>query len=77
MEINLLAFGQAADIAGKTSWKVSDVGDTDGLRVKLAEQFPILPAIKYSMAVNKKVVPGNTELRNGDTVALLPPFSGG
>jgi sulfur-carrier protein len=33
--------------------------------------------IKYSIAVNKQVIQNNTTLNPDDTVALLPPFSGG
>ena len=77
MEINILAFGQVADIIGKTEWKISGIKNTDELNQQLAEQFPSLLSIKYSMAVNKKIIQENTELKNEDTVAILPPFSGG
>lgn len=77
MEINILAFGQIAELTGKSSWKFTGVNCTDELVKKLTTQFPSLPAIKYAMAVNKKVIHFNTELNDQDTVALLPPFSGG
>ena len=77
MEINLLAFGQIADITGKLQWKMPDVNNTDDLKQKLAARFPALRAMKYSLAVNKKVISGNVALDHDDTVALLPPFSGG
>ena len=77
MEINLLAFGQVADITGKAEWNISGIKNTDELTQHLAEQFPSLLSIKYSMAVNKKIIQENTELKNEDTVAILPPFSGG
>jgi len=77
MEINILAFGQIADITGKPAWKISGVKNTDELNSKLAELFPGLTGIKYSIAVNKLVIQNNTALNPDDTVALLPPFSGG
>lgn len=77
MEIKILTFGQIADITGKTEHRISGVKDTDELNNKLAELFPVLYSIKYSIAVNKKVIQANTVLTNDDTVALLPPFSGG
>lgn len=77
MEINILAFGQIADITGKSEFKIPGVNNTDLLKSKLSELFPELNSIKYSIAVNKKVVQSNTKLNNKDTVALLPPFSGG
>lgn len=57
MEINLLAFGQVADIAGKISWKLSGVKNTDALNRKLTLTFPSLQSINYPIAVNKKNVP--------------------
>lgn len=77
MEINILVFGQLADIIGKMELKISDVRDTAELNHKLAEQYPALPAIKYVLAVNKIIVQENTLLRDADKIALLPPFSGG
>ena len=77
MEINVFVFGQIADITGKPAWKIAKVKDTDELQKKLVEQFPELISIKYSIAVNKNLVQKNTELNEADTVALLPPFSGG
>ncbi len=77
MEINLLAFGQIAEITGKSAWKISEVKDTNSLIKKLEEKFPSLVKMKYSIAVNKKVIQENTTINDKDTIALLPPFSGG
>ncbi|MBI5857728.1 MAG: MoaD/ThiS family protein [Sphingobacteriales bacterium] len=77
MKINLLFFGQAADITGKASWNFSGITNTLELNEKLIENFPGLQTIKYSIAVNRKIVRENTILNNEDTVAILPPFSGG
>ena len=77
MEINIIAFGQIVELTGMQSWKISGVKNTDELMRKLAEQFPSLPKINFIMAVNKNVIINNTELNPNDTVALLPPYSGG
>lgn len=77
MEINLLAFGQIAEITGKSAWKISGVKDTNSLIKNLEEEFPALVKMKYSIAVNKKVIQENTTIYENDTIALLPPFSGG
>jgi molybdopterin synthase sulfur carrier subunit len=77
MEINVLAFGQIADITNNSVWKITGVKDSEELQSKLAEAFPALIAITYSIAINKSVIQKNTPLKNGDSVALLPPFSGG
>ncbi len=77
MEIKILTFGQITDITDKSEFKLVGVNTTEELNAKLAELFPELPSIKYSVAVNKKIVRENTKLNNEDEVALLPPFSGG
>lgn len=79
MEIHILAFGQLADLAGKTAWslQLGSIKNTDDLVKTLAEKFPALSAVNYSIAVNKHIVHNNTILKQDDTVALLPPYSGG
>lgn len=77
MKINILAFGQIVDIVGNSSWSISGVDNTDQLELKLKNDFPSLLSTKYALAVNKKVIHENTILSNDDTVAILPPFSGG
>lgn len=77
MEINIITFGQISDITGETSLKISHVKNTDELNQLLAKTYPKLQSTLYSIAVNKKMIQENTLLQNNDTVAILPPFSGG
>jgi molybdopterin synthase sulfur carrier subunit len=77
MEIHLLTFGQITDITGKSAWKMVGIKDTNELIKNLEEQFPELPSTNYSIAVNKKLIQENTAFNENDTIALLPPFSGG
>jgi len=77
MEINLLSFGQIADITCRDTLRIPDVKNTNELIEFLIKAWPQLQSIKYSIAVNKKTIHENTQLRDGDTVAILPPFSGG
>jgi molybdopterin-guanine dinucleotide biosynthesis protein A len=77
MEIQLLAFGQIADIIGKSAWKMYGIKDSNELIKNLEKQFPALVKMKYSVAVNKKIIQDNAVFSENDTIALLPPFSGG
>lgn len=77
MKINLLAFGQIVDITGKTNWRQQLVLDTEELIEQLHALYPALKEMNYAMALNKKLIHENTRLKENDTVALLPPFSGG
>ena len=77
MTITLLAFGNIADILNSGMQTLNDIPDTNYLITMLHAQFPALGTTTYSVAVNKNIVHQNTTLHNNDTVALLPPFSGG
>lgn len=77
MKINILAFGQVASVTGNNFSLEENVEDTNSLKNALHERHPVLSEIKYSIAVDKKMVHENMELKDNVTVALLPPFSGG
>ncbi len=77
MEINLLSFGQIVDIMGMDTLKIPGVKNTNELNEFLVKAWPQLQSIKYTIAVNKKVIRENTPLQHEDNVAILPPFSGG
>ena len=76
MTINIIIFGQLADIAGNTL-SLENVTDTNTLVKELHSLYPVLADSKYVIAVNNKMVNENTILTENSTVALLPPFSGG
>ncbi len=77
MRVNIIIFGQLADITGTDNLSLENVKDTAGLIDRLQTDFPALGASKFAIAVDKKIVKENTALDNNNTVALLPPFSGG
>ena len=77
MKIKLLVFGRLSDITGKTSWEISGIKNTDELIENLSLDFPELQLNKFALAVNKDIIQKNTTLNDNDTVALLPPYSGG
>ena len=76
MNIKVLAFGQIAEMIGQAEVTML-AKDTDALKALLIDQFSGLKEMQFAIAVNKKVISENTVLNSGDTVALLPPFSGG
>ncbi len=77
MEVNILLFGQIADMVGTQNLKIHDVGSTEDLKCRLVSVYPILKDVIFSVAVNKVIVHNNTILNEGDVVALMPPYSGG
>jgi molybdopterin converting factor subunit 1 len=64
--------------------EASDCFDTDRFRTVLSERYPGLAAFlqddrSVTLAVNEEYVPPGhaVPLKHGDTVALIPPISGG
>jgi len=77
MQINIIIFGQIADITGTNNLTVENVADTTQLVERLNATYPALRNAKYAIAVDKKIIKENTSLSHNNTIALLPPFSGG
>ena len=77
MKISIIVFGQLTDIIGNDNLVVSDTKDTDSLMEQLHKLYPALTDTKFLIAVDKQLITANTILTNNNTIALLPPFSGG
>ncbi len=75
MGVKIESYGQLSEITGKEF--TLEATDTDQLADHLHNQYPQLDNIKYLVAVNRKVVTANTQIHSTDTIALLPPYSGG
>lgn len=77
MEIQVLFFGSLIDVTAISFDNIAGPMDTDSLQQSLYQKYSGLQSCKYLIAVNQKMIQKNTQLKNGDTVALMPPFSGG
>ncbi|WP_026762997.1 MoaD/ThiS family protein [Sediminibacterium salmoneum] len=77
MGIKVLFFGSVTDITIVSELSREDCADTDTLEKELLKQFPALANKKYFLALNQQVIHENCPLKQGDIVALMPPFSGG
>jgi sulfur-carrier protein len=75
--MEIILFGQLADIAGNNKIVVDGVADTNELEKKVNKLYPAMSGIKYIIAVDKKTIHTNIALNEKTSVALLPPFSGG
>lgn len=75
--MEILFFGSLVDITGLSRLPIAEVADTQGLIQKLTQKFPLLDQTKYFIAVNNQMIEGNVAIKNDDTIALMPPFSGG
>lgn len=85
--IKVLFFASAREAAGNlssTDLELEDGANTAFLRKKLAELFPKLASMvldedNLTLALNEEYVASGQviTLKSGDTVALIPPISGG
>lgn len=77
MEIELISFGKIAEFIGYRKLQLQDIRNTDELKDHLEEVFPELKGMKYRLALNHQILQSSTALADHDTVAVMPPFSGG
>lgn len=84
--VQVLFFASAKDVTGvsQTSVSLVDGADTMTFRKVLAERYPNLADIvldedSLTLALNEEYVQTGAviALKEGDTVALIPPISGG
>ena len=76
MAVKVITFGQLTDITG-SAITLDGISNTDDLIGQLNKLYPALTHQKYLVAVDRKIISARTELTGDNTVALLPPFSGG
>jgi molybdopterin converting factor small subunit len=74
---HIALFGQLAEKVGMHNMQIPNVADTDALLTELRKRHPALADAPVIIAVNRRTVTENTPLQPGDSVALMPPFSGG
>lgn len=75
--MEVLFFGQLTDITGTHRITVAAAADTVALEEMLLKQYPALQQAKYRLAVNTQMVHATVVLQGTETIALMPPFSGG
>jgi molybdopterin converting factor small subunit len=77
MSLQILSFGSITDITGSADFTMPLFADTASLTAALKNKFPALADKKFVLAVNAVAVTENTALSAGNSIAILPPFSGG
>jgi molybdopterin converting factor subunit 1 len=88
VKIQVLFFASAREAAGDVSKIELELSEeeatTRGLRIKLAQMYPKLASLvededNITLALNEEYVTSGQilSLKDGDTIALIPPISGG
>lgn len=77
MEVKVMFYGVAADVAGlriKTYNGVKSFGD---LKLRIFDDFPELVHYNFRFCHNKVLMNDEPIITDGDEISLLPPFYGG
>lgn len=77
MIIKILLFGVLAERAETKEFTISDVQKFSDLKEKILKEYPLFTGLKFNLFLNHEEPAGDPLLKEGDEVALVPPFSGG
>jgi molybdopterin synthase sulfur carrier subunit len=77
MKITILLFAQLSELFQRDQIELDNVTSIQGLIEELQIRNIEFKNQKYSIAVNESITQENVAFKDGDTVALLPPFAGG
>ncbi len=77
--IRVLLFGVLATKTGtrETSLEIKTPVTIEGLTEELRKRLPSLPEGDFLFAINEEQASKKSIVHDGDTVAVMPPFSGG
>ncbi len=77
MKVTILFFGVLTEVTGTALKIYEDVKTLEHLKMRIADDYPETVHYSFRMAVNNEISAGDTQLKDGDEVAFLPPFAGG
>jgi molybdopterin converting factor subunit 1 len=81
VQIRVMLFAILRDAAGtgEVMLEISAGSKVSSVKEILAKEYPMLAKYlpRIAFAVNRSYVSADTELQEGDEVALIPPVSGG
>ena len=77
MKVKILFFGILREAAGKQEMILNDINDSETLQNHLVSLIPGLKDYTFRLAINQEFIDRNRTLKEGDIVAVMPPFAGG
>ena len=77
MKIDIISFGKIGEFIENQTLDIEALKNTDQVKAYLEQSYPVLGGMKYTLALNKQLVQGRTEINEHSTIAIMPPFSGG
>jgi len=77
MKVKILFFGILREAAGKQEMIINDINESESLQNHLVSLIPGLKDYTFRLAINQQFIDSNCTLKEGDIVAVMPPFAGG
>ena len=77
MKVKILFFGILREATGKQEMTLNDINDSETLQNHLTSLIPGLKDYTFRLAINQEFIDSNCTLKEGDIVAVMPPFAGG
>jgi sulfur-carrier protein len=77
MEVKVLFFGVLSEVTGTNFKHYSMVKTIADLMLEIKNEFPEVAHYSFRISLNSVLIENDTSLKDGDEVALLPPFAGG
>jgi len=77
MTITVLFFGVLSEVTGTGLRVYEDVKSVDFLKIMISDDYPEIVHYSYRISLNNELIDGDSELKDGDEIAFLPPFAGG
>lgn len=77
MEVKVLFFGVLAEVTGTNFKHFRNVKSIGDLKLRIQDDFPEVVHYNYRISLNNEIINNDPKLKDGDEVALMPPFAGG
>ncbi|MDP3003180.1 MAG: MoaD/ThiS family protein [Bacteroidales bacterium] len=77
MKVKVLFFGVLAEVTGTNFKHFRDVKSIGDLKLRIQDDFPEVVHYNYRISLNNEIINNDPKLKDGDEVALMPPFAGG
>ena len=77
MRVKVIFFGVLAEVAAINVKVYSDVKSLGHLKILINDDFPEFVHYNFRISVNSIIVNDDPDLKDGDEIALMPPFAGG
>jgi molybdopterin synthase sulfur carrier subunit len=77
MQVKVLFFGVLAEVTGTNCKHYQEVKSVSDLKILIQDDFPEVVHYNFRISLNSEIINNDPKLKDGDEVALMPPFAGG